>query len=194
MKMKLIVFAFVLFFIALLSIVLKVENSPQLRLKKSEKLIDAFYSFAPKKLNYQLLNAPASKPQIVFYQGWAKGGNYQIVKRMPCIENELEMISCSITVKDDLMKALDIPFDVTDTFHLTFKEGVLSKVKTSSNDLQVFLDAEKWVWSTHPEWVKEVCKGYFDGGPTPGECVKAMVKGYAEFAKSEDFPEKVVIK
>jgi hypothetical protein len=191
MKSKLVFFIFIVFFIALLSIVLRVENSTQTPLSKSEKVIDAFYSFDPKKLNIQLFTAPSSKALVLYYQGWAKGGNYQVVNRMPCIEKDNEKISCSITVKDDLMKALDIPFDVTDTFHLTFKNGILKKVTTSSNDLQVFRDAEKWVFEKHPEWVAIPCKDYFNGGPTPDKCVKAMVKGYSAFANSEDFSEDV---
>ena len=86
------------------------------------------------------------------------------------------------------MGALGIDFDVTDTFHLSFSEGQIVSVQTSSNDLQVFLDAEKWVWRERAELVREPCEGYFEGGPTPGKCVQAMVKGFAEFAASDDFP------
>jgi hypothetical protein len=160
-------------------------------LEQSEELISAFYSLDPQLLEAELAFAESSKPQILFYQGWAKGGGYQIVNRKPCIQNENKIISCSITVKDDLMKALGIPFDVTDTFHLTFINENLIKVTTSSNDLQVFRDAEKWVWENLPQLVTHPCNGYFEGGTTPEKCIKAMVKGYAEFAKSKDFPRDV---
>jgi hypothetical protein len=160
-------------------------------LEQSEGLISAFYSFDPQKLDAKLASAESSKPSLMFYQGWAKGGNYQIVNRKPCIQNENRIISCSITVKDDLMKALGIPFDVTDTFHLTFINEKLNKVTTSSNDLQVFRDAEKWVWKNRPKLITLSCNGYFEGGTTPEKCVKSMVEGYAEFAKSNDFPRDV---
>jgi hypothetical protein len=178
----------------------KAQDSKQIELKHAEKLIDAFYSFDANKLNIALTTAQSSKPLLIFYQGWAKGGNYKIVNRMPCTQtsadekNQNLNVSCSITVKDDLMKALGVPFDVTDTFHLTFLEETLIDVTTSSNDLQVFRDAEKWVWATQCGRIKEVCKGYFKGGATPGKCVKAMVKGYADFAESQNFPEKIRLK
>jgi len=167
------------------------KDSSTILLEQSEELIGAFYSFDPQLLEAALAFAESSKPQILFYQGWAKGGNYQIVTRKPCIQHENKIISCSITVKDDLMKALGIPFDVTDTFHLTFINEKLIKVSTSSNDLQVFLDAEKWVWKNRPKLVTLPCNGYFEGGTTPEKCIKAMVKGYAAFSKSKDFPREV---
>jgi hypothetical protein len=184
---------FLVFCLVLSVTTLNAEDLNQNELKQASNLIDAFYSFDKHKLNTELATAESSKPLMIFYQGWAKGGNYEIINRLPCIKtvddnknNDIN-ISCSITVKDDLMGALGIPFDVTDTFHLTFHKQVLSKVTTSSNDLQVYLDAEAWVFSKRTDSVKKVCKGYFKGGPTAGDCVKAMVKGYADFAKSEDF-------
>jgi len=191
MKIKFIVVVFIIFFAALLSVETKVDNSNKKILEKSELLIDAFYSFDSATLNTALNTAESSKPHILFYQGWAEGGHYLIIHRKPCKIEANNSVSCSITVQDDLMLALEIDFNVTDTFHLSFKDGKLNKVSTSSNDLQVFRDAEKWVWSKHPEWVTIPCKGYFKGGPTPSECVRALVKGYAEFAKSVDFPKDV---
>ena len=95
----------------------------------------------------------------------------------------------SITVQDDLMLALGIDFNVTDTFALSFAEGEIASVETSSNDLQVFWDAREWVNEAHPELIRIPCRGMFDGGPTPGACSRAMVEGYAKFAASTDFPE-----
>jgi hypothetical protein len=182
-------------FIAVQSPLCKAESTVQNILKQSEKLIDTLYSFNPQSLNAALTTAASSKPTVLFYQGWAQGGHYKIVNRMPCVKTETEdintIISCSITVKDDLMKALGIAFDVTDTFHLTFIDASLNKVTTSSNDLQVFRDAQRWVWKTHPDWITIPCKGYFDGGLTPEKCVKEMVKGYVEFANSTDFPKSI---
>jgi hypothetical protein len=82
----------------------------------AEAFIDAFYSFDPDPLMVAMTSAEESIPSILFYQGWAEGGNYQIVKRKPCRPDQDRTISCSITVKDDLIGALGIGFDVTDTF------------------------------------------------------------------------------
>jgi hypothetical protein len=114
--------------------------------RASEAFIDAFYSFDPAKLRALLTNAPESAPFITYYQGWAEGGNYRVLKRAPCEAKELNQVECAITVEDDLMKALGIDFNVTDTFHLTFVDGKISAVKTSSNDLPMFMQAMEWVY------------------------------------------------
>ena len=150
----------------------------------AETFVDAFYSFESDALLAALSSAEDSIPSILFYQGWAEGGNYEVIERMPCnIESE-GTISCSITVKDDLIGALGINFNVTDTFHLTFSRDQIVSVTNSSNDPQAYHDAKKWVRENRPELIKEPCKGFFDGGPTPGDCVRAIVRGYSEFAAS----------
>ena len=62
-----------------------VSQSPQEgNLRAAESFIDAFYSFESETLHAMLASATDSIPSIGFYQGWAEGGNYQIVNRMPC--------------------------------------------------------------------------------------------------------------
>jgi hypothetical protein len=161
---------------------------PDVNLTAAENLIDAFYSFDRNRLTQALESAKESQPKILYYQGWAEGGNYRVVKRMPCIQDGAASAHCSITVEDDLMGALGIPFNVTDTFHVSFAEGRIVAVRTSSNDLPVFAQAFKWVHRERPESVRVPCEGFFNGGPTPGECVRAMVRGFADFASSKDFP------
>ena len=165
------------------------NDSDDKNLAAAEMFVGAFYSFNAQKLEATLSHAEDSIPSMVFYQGWAEGGNYQIVNRMPCKSENAESVSCSITVKDDHMGALGIDFDVTDTFHFSLSEGRIISVRNSSNDLQVYLDAEKWVRRKRPELIRESCQGFFDGGPTPGKCAQAMVRGYAEFAASDEFSE-----
>ena len=87
------------------------------------------------------------------------------------------------------MLALGIDFNVTDTFEISFSAGDIASVEASSNDPQVFWDAREWVNEQLPELIRTPCRRMFDGGPTPGECVRAMVEGYAKFAASDDFPE-----
>ena len=156
-------------------------------LSSAEAFVDAFYSFNPVRLEAVLSTAEASAPRIVFYQGWAEGGNYEVINRMPCIVKSMEVISCSITVKDDLIGALGIDFNVTDTFEVSFSDGEIVSVQTSSDDPQAYYDAENWVQENRQELIGEPCRGFFDGGPTPQECVRAMVRGYAEFTASEAF-------
>ena len=158
-------------------------------LSTAEVFVDAFYSFDPTLLETALSSAEASKPSILFYQGWAEGGNYEIVDRMPCVTRDPDLISCSITVKDDLIGALGIEFNVTDTFLLTFADGRIVAVDTDSDDPPAFWSARDWVMENRQALIEGPCQGYFDGGPTPGDCVRAMVRGYAEFAASSDFPQ-----
>jgi hypothetical protein len=150
----------------------------------AEAFIDASYSFDPDPLVAVMASAEESIPSIVFYQGWAEGGNYQVVTRKPCLLNQDGRISCSITVKDDLIEALGIGFNVTDTFHLAFSKDQIVSVTTSSDDPQAYWDAQAWVEKNRPELIAQPCSGFFDGGPTPGDCVRAMVQGYKEFAAS----------
>ena len=157
-----------------------VENN----VHSAEAFVDTFYSFDSDSLQPVLSTARDSIPRILFYQGWAEGGNYEVIERMPCNVESEEAVSCSITVKDDLIGALGIGINVTDTFHLTFAYGQIVSVTYSSNDPQAYYDAQEWVEENRPELIEEPCKRFFDGGLTPGDCVRAMVQGYSEFAAS----------
>jgi len=85
------------------------------RLAAAEAFVDAFYSFDAQRLTEALSTAPESVPRISYYQGWAEGGNYTILHRMPCRAESAEWVSCSITVKDDLSQALGLAIPATDT-------------------------------------------------------------------------------
>ena len=159
------------------------------QLSLAEELIDAFYSFDSGLLQSKLSAAGGSIPFIVYYQGWAEGGNYEIAERLSCVDVGPNAVNCSITVRDDPTLALGIDFKVTDTFHIALSDGKITSVKTSSNDLQVYLDAANWVRRELPELIMEPCKGFFAGGPTPAACARAMTTGYGKFAASEDFPK-----
>jgi hypothetical protein len=158
-------------------------TSRQIEIAKAEEFVDAFYSFDANALANVLDGAASTKPEILHYQGWARGGNCKIMNRKPCMPEGADSIACSITVDDDLITALGITSDVTDTFHLTFSGGQVSAVETSSDDPPEFHQAEAWVRGNRPQLFEVPCPGYFAGGPTPGECVKAMVQGFREFAK-----------
>lgn len=166
-------------------------NKPILR--KAEEVIDAFYTFDRIWLERLIISAKGSVPAITFYQGWAEGGNYRIIVRSPCIIKSVNVIRCSITVEDDLMKALQIDYHVTDTFTFTFSKLKITKIDTSSNDLEVFWHARKWVETYHPNLIEISCKGMWEDGITPEDCVKDMITGYKLFRESEAFPDEEVI-
>lgn len=152
------------------------------QLAAAEAFVDAFYSFDAERLKEAMSAAPESVPRIVYYQGWAQGGNYVVLRRMPCRSEDPHLVSCSITVRDDLIQALGTGSDVTDTFHLGFDGGRIVSVRTTSNDPPEFDRAMEWVERERPGLVEVPCKDAFEGGPTPQACVRAMVQGFREFA------------
>jgi hypothetical protein len=155
--------------------------SGNLPLNAAEELIDAFYSFDPGQLRVALSAAPTSQPTILFYQGWAEGGNYAIIKRESCRYIDESEITCAITVRDDLIAALGTGYWVTDMFHLTFQEGRITKVRTTSNDPPEFEQALNWLKRERPDVMTGPCLGFFTGGPTPNECVRAVVSGFEAY-------------
>jgi hypothetical protein len=151
----------------------------------AEKLIDAFYSFDPRQLRAALADAPGSQPQLLFYQGWAEGGNYAIIERQPCQFASESEVTCAITVRDDLIAALGTGFWVTDKFHLTISEGRIVKVGNSSNDPPDFDLALEWLRNERPDVMAGPCRGFFAGGPTPQDCVRAVVAGFKAYRAAQ---------
>ncbi len=156
-------------------------------LTKAEAFIDAFYSFDPDRLSPMLAAAPESVQSIMYYQGWAEGGNYKVLQRGACAVDENKLISCPITVQDDPVLALNTGFNVTDTFTLTFANGEIVKVETSSNDQPIYYEARAWVEREMPEVMSGPCKDRGAGGTTPGDCARAMTEGYRRFAASDAY-------
>jgi hypothetical protein len=147
--------------------------------------VDAFYSFNRDSLESKLSLAKESQPSILYYQKWAECGNYKIVARGDYIEKTDSLVLVPVTVKDDLMGALNIDFNVTDTFHLSIRNGKIHSVQTSSNDPDEYYKAKEWVKLNRPDLVEKACEGIWEGGPTPCECVQGMVKGFAEFIATQ---------
>lgn len=161
------------------------ENAASVRqnVQTAEALIDAFYSFDPNQLAPLLVAAPDSADGLMFYQGWAEGGNYKILERKACVAKAEQTVVCAITVDDDPMLALGIDYKVTDTFTLSFEDGVLTAVKNSSDDQPIYYEAYEWVVANKPEVMSGPCQGFFKDGPTPGDCARAMTAGYREFSE-----------
>ena len=82
----------------------------QTLLPLAESLIDDFYSFDRVRLKQALEHAEDSQESLLYYQGWAEGGNYEIVERRQCVVKSSDIVSCPITVKDDPMLALAVDF------------------------------------------------------------------------------------
>ena len=121
------------------------------QLAAAEALIDAFYSFDNVRLRTLMSKAPSSAPQILYYQGWAEGGNYEVLDRKPCRYEKAAEIRCDITVRDDLIPALGSKFNVTDSFHISLKDGQIVAVKTTSNDPPEAKMAFEWLMKERSE-------------------------------------------
>ena len=107
----------------------------------AERFIDAFYSFDPNQLEPLLANAGDASQQLLYYQGWAEGGNYKIIERKPCDGDTPELMVCPITVEDDPVLALKTGFNVTDTFSISISNQTITNVETSSNDQPIYYEA-----------------------------------------------------
>ena len=143
----------------------KSEESAQLAY--AESFIDAFYSFDPSQLASLMVAAEESRPRLLYYQGWAEGGNYIVLDRASCAMEEVNRVACPVTVQDDPVVALKTGFNVTDTFHPTFDGETLVAVDTSSNDQPIYYEARKWVEANMPEVMSGPCKNRNTEGATP---------------------------
>lgn len=165
------------------------NNSPsgfEGNLKVANEFIDAFYSFDKDSLQAILSQADETSQGTLYYQEWAECGNYEIIERHKCILKNDSTIICPVTVKDDLIGALNIDFYVTDTFYLTIVNQQIRSVSNSSNDPMQYYQAKEWVMLNRPELIEIPCEGIMEDGITPCECVQAMVRGFVEFAASEN--------
>ena len=150
-------------------------------LATAEALLDAFYSFDPAKLEPLLANTTESAAPLLYYQGWAEGGNYKVLKRNPCEAQSAGVISCAITVQDEPVLALRTGFNVTDTFTISFNDETVVAVDTHSNDQPIYFAARDWLFEHQPEILSGPCAGFFTDGTTPGDCARAVTKGFSQY-------------
>lgn len=153
------------------------------RLATAEAFIDAFYSFDLPRLRAAMADAPNSMGDTLYYQQWAEAGHYRVLSRKPCRLQKPDEVVCPVTVKDDLAPALGIAFHVTDDFHFAFQGGRIVKVWNSSDDPPEFHEAMEWLRRERPAIFTGPCRGIWEGGPTPKDCVRAVVNGFDEFTK-----------
>jgi hypothetical protein len=77
---------------------------------------------------------------------------------MPCRVESAEWVNCSITVKDDLFRALGLGSHATDTFPLGFSDGKIVSARVSSNDPPEYDRALDWVYNERSELIDEPCR------------------------------------
>jgi hypothetical protein len=152
------------------------------RLATAEAFIDAFYSFDLPRLRAAMADARGSMGDTLYYQQWAEAGHYVVLNRKPCRFNKPDEVVCPVTVKDDLIPALGLTYHVTDDFHFAFKDSRIVKVWNSSDDPAEFHRAMEWLRRERPTIFTGPCRGMWEGGPTPKDCVRAVVNGLREFA------------
>jgi hypothetical protein len=150
-------------------------------LEVANQFIDAFYSFNRDSLQTALALAAQSQPEILYYQKWAECAHYQVLSDSSAFEKNDSLVVFPVTVKDDLMAALNINFNVTDTFRIVIQQGKIRSVSTSSNDPATYWEAKEWVKANRPALVEKACEGAWAGGSTPCECVLGMIQGFKEF-------------
>ncbi|MEM6708046.1 MAG: hypothetical protein AAF648_04610 [Pseudomonadota bacterium] len=160
----------------------------EMMLAKAESMIDAFYAFDREHLARLLEKAGTARDQLLYYQGWAEGGNYRVLERRACVARGASEVVCAITVEDDPVLALGLDFKVTDTFTLRFDGLDIVDVTTDSNDPPIYYAARDWVKAHRPDIMAGPCAGMCAGGTTPGDCARAMTEAYAQYAASDDFP------
>jgi hypothetical protein len=147
----------------------------------ANKFVDAFYSFNRDSLQIVLSEAKDSQPNILYYQKWAECGHYEILERSKYMAKNDSVVLFPVTVKDDLMEALEIDFHVTDTFHIIVRNGKIHSVETSSNDPETYHEAKEWVKQNRTELIDKECDGIWNEGLTPCECIYGFIRGFSDF-------------
>lgn len=150
-------------------------------LATAEAFIDAFYSWDTERLVGTLHPTlpPEERDAIIYYQGWAQGGNYAVRNRHPCSMNT--SISCAITVTDDFGETLG--YTATDTFVVKVTEGLVSNVTFTGDDPPIFDLLIEWIGQEQPHVLMGPCKDLFAGGTTPGACARAVAEAAREYVR-----------
>ena len=145
-------------------------------LRIAEDFISAFYTFEPTELAKVVDPQAEGYVPVMYYQGWAQGGNYQIKQRRACqlVSNAgaAETITCAITVTDDFGGAMG--YVATDTFALVIEQGRINEVSFSADDPPIFQELLAWIGDNQPHVLAGPCADFFAGGETPQACAQAV--------------------
>lgn len=156
-------------------------------LSTAEIFIDAFYSWDAERLARAINASPEETAAVLYYQGWAEGGHYEVKKRRPCTVSNANQIQCRITVTDDFGKAMG--YTATDTFTLTMNTNQITGVTFEGDDPPIFLELQAWMMTNRPEIFSGPCKDLFAGGTTPGQCARAVARAAQNFMRLSTAPD-----
>lgn len=148
-------------------------------LRAAEIFIDAFYSWDAERLARSINASPEETAAVLYYQGWAEGGHYEVKVRRPCTATQADQIQCRITVTDDFGKAMG--YTATDTFTLTMNANQIAGVTFEGDDPPIFNELQAWMMTNRPEIFSGPCKDLFAGGTTPGQCARAVASVVRDF-------------
>jgi hypothetical protein len=132
-------------------------------LSTAEIFIDAFYSWDTERLARTFNASPEETAAVLYYQGWAEGGHYEIKKRRPCTFTDANQIQCRIT------------------FTLTMNANQITGVTFEGDDPPIFLELQAWMMTNRPEIFTGPCKDLFAGGTTPGQCARSVARAAQDF-------------
>ncbi len=158
-------------------------NPAQSDVATAESFLDAFYSWEPDRLA-AIVVPGEDADRALYYQAWARAGNYQVQTRRPCERSEDGRMHCAVTVTDDIGAALG--YVATDTFHLTIDRHVVQAVSFTADDPPVLAEVFQWLGEEHPEVFTGPCKDMFSGGTTPELCVRAVIDGAHRYLQRMD--------
>lgn len=147
-------------------------------LEVAETFIDAFYSWDRDRLA-ALVTPGTDADAVLYYQGWAEAAHYEVTERRPCELIAADRVVCAITVTDDFGTALG--YTATDTFTLSITDGRVASVTFQGDDPPVFEAVFEWLAETRPEVFSGPCRDLFAGGPTPGDCARAIARGARDY-------------
>lgn len=168
---------------------------------RAERFLDALYSFDQDAMLATLAPGSRAEEFVTYYLGFAKGANYDVTFRQPCVFDEggvTGKVTCVVTVENDLTRTLGVTESVSAwfTFYATdqgitlVEEDGAAPTVGSDEALADGVAGEemtaglKWVYETYPELraYEGACWKIFDGGPTPEACAIALVAALEQYA------------
>lgn len=152
---------------------------PSASVLAAEAVITAFYSWDRSELAAAIGDAEGAV-ELLYYQGWAEAANYAVQERKACVESQIIQVVCEVTVTDDFGEALG--YIANDTFRFVAGEGEVYSVSFEGDDPPVFMELFAWIGANQPDILSGPCQDIFDGGPTPGDCARAVANAARVFA------------
>lgn len=126
---------------------------------------------------------------LTYLMGWNEALNYELIERRPCTAT-ITTVTCVVTGRDDWSVA--VGFESSDTFEFGFVAAgpqrlIFTQTWTVTTDPDGAVESfSEWITETHPELFEDggACEGFFEGGPTPGDCALAWRGAADEYLDS----------